>query len=192
MSVISKNVWGVTWFKNASDQGGAQRFAINYRSGDEVVVHSQTKKNGRMWGCVSPEKLIELVQSDHGIYEVLTHFPQKVYFDLDKAGRHPEYQAWAEEQIVRILPNAELATAGSITDEKTSVHVVVQNYTISSETDRKAMFLIADALDGFDEKVYTKNRNLKAVNQSKLDGRIQAVISETDLRATSSPASKPE
>ena len=77
MSVISKNVWGVTWFKNASDQGGAQRFAINYRSGDEVVVHSQTKKNGRMWGCVSPEKLLELVQSDHGIYEVLTHFPQK-------------------------------------------------------------------------------------------------------------------
>ena len=182
MSVSSINVWGVTWFKNASAQGGAQNIAIQYRSDDEVVIHSHTKKNGRMWGCCSPAKLLELIAANHGIFEIMTDFPQKVYFDLDKEGRHPEYREWAEAQIAQILPGAEMVASGSITDEKTSVHVVVQNYAINNETDRKALHLMCDRLDGFDGKVYTKNRNMKCVNQSKLDGRLQAVYTEPDLR----------
>jgi hypothetical protein len=182
MSVISKNVWGVVWFKNASDQGGALRVAMQYCEPDEVVVHSQTQKNGRMWACVKHDKLLELIESNHGIYEVLTTFPQKVYFDLDKKGCHPEYRAWAIDQIEKILPGAELALAGSLTTEKTSIHVVIQNYQINSVADQKAMQLITKRLDGFDEKVYTKNRNMKCTNQSKLDGRVQAVITESDLR----------
>lgn len=55
MAVNSRNVWGVTWFKNASDQGGAQRVAMDLRREGEVVVHTQTQKNGRMWGSCSPE-----------------------------------------------------------------------------------------------------------------------------------------
>ena len=182
MAVSSINVWGITWFKNASAQGGAQNIAIQYRSEGEVVIHSHTKKNGRMWACVSPEKLLELIAENHGIYEVLSLFPQKVYFDLDKEGRHPAYRGWAVAKIAQILPNAEMAASGSETDEKTSVHVVVQNYAINSETDRKALHLMCDRLDGFDDKVYTKNRNMKCVNQAKLDGRIQAVYNEPDLR----------
>ena len=75
-----------------------------------------------------------------------------------------------------------MALSGSLTTEKTSIRVVVQNYQINSVADQRAMHLITKRLDGFDEKVYNKNRNMKCVNQSKLDGRVQAVITETDLR----------
>ena len=182
MSVLSINVWGVLWFKNASALGGAQNIALQYCDDTQVVVHSVTKKNGRMWGCCTPEKLAELIAANHGIYEVLSEFPQKVYFDLDKAGRHPEYLDCATSEIQKMLPGAELAVSGSVTDEKTSYHVVVQNYQLNSENDRKAMRVLAGRLDGFDAAVYTKNRNMKCPNQSKLDGRVQAVMTVPDLR----------
>ncbi len=158
------------------------RIAMQHCDVDEVVITSQTQKHGRMWAAVKADKLLELLASNHGINEVLTTFPHKVFFDLDKKGRHPEYLEWAVDQIEQLLPGAQLAVSGSITDEKTSFHATVQNYAISNIADQKAMHLIAERLDGFDEKVYTKNHNMKCVNQSKLDGRIQAVVTEPNLR----------
>jgi hypothetical protein len=168
--------WGITWFKNFSKLGGAQNMAMQYCGEGEVVVHSQTVKHGRMWGCATPEQLVALTASNHGVYEVLTKFPHKAYFDLDMEGDHEDYLEKAEAEIQRILPGAELAVSGSRTEKKTSYHVVVQNYVIRSIDDRKAIRIMFKKMVGFDKAVYTTNRNMKCANQSKLDGRVQAIV----------------
>ena len=73
-----------------------------------------------------------------------------------------------------------MAVSGSVTDEKTSYHIILNSYLIKNEKDRDYIKNIVKYLnetydDSFDWKVYNKNRNMKAVNQSKGDGRIQQI-----------------
>jgi hypothetical protein len=100
---------------------------------------------------------------------------------LDKKGNHPNYLEEALANIEKEFPGADCAISGSITDEKTSYHIVVQNYVIHNEQERSAVPRIVGGYDGFDIAVYTKNRNMKCVNQSKLDGRVQESLGNADL-----------
>jgi hypothetical protein len=78
-----------------------------------------------------------------------------------------------------------MAVSGSITIEKESYHIVLNNYIIKNIEDRDYIKNIVQYLnntydDSFDWKVYTNNRNMKAINQSKADGRVQNIIINDD------------
>lgn len=187
--IVKTLAWGMTWFKNNTDKGGAMKAAITALKSDELVAHSQTKKNGRLWGCTSPEKLVNLITKNHGIYEVITNFPHKLYFDIDgKADCTNTFEKFTDfhmELINKYFPDGDAAISGSQTEEKWSLHITLNNYVIHNADERDAVkTLVRDVLKGeFDWKVYTKNRNMKAINQSKDDGRVQQIISNPNMKA---------
>ena len=138
MSIKELKVWKTIFYKNMSAEGGALKQAINNKPSDHVIVHSQTQKYGRMWGFTNNLSLLKLLEKNHGIYEVMTTFPFKVYFDIDKkvGGNGNEYLAKIKKDIQIYFPHCEFAVSGSITDEKTSFHIVLNNYMIHNEEER--------------------------------------------------------
>lgn len=187
--VKSLKIWKVDFFKNDDENGGAMAEAIKNCPVNNIVIHSQTKKNGRMWGYIEPTKFLALLEKNNGLYEVITQFPHKVYFDIDKKGASSsEYLDTIKNIILQYFPNAEMAISGSIKETKTSYHIVLQNYIIHDENERQHMkhlvkYICEHVDDSFDWKVYTKNRNMKCINQSKDDGRVQEIMENDDYKA---------
>jgi len=193
--VKSQRVWKVDFFKNDDENGGAMAEAIKQCPEGQIVIHSQTKKNGRMWGYIKPEQFVDMIKSNYGLYEVISKFPHKVYFDIDgkceRQHTEEEFKDWISATVDHILPffpNAEIAVSGSNTETKKSIHIVLQNYIIRDEEDRQKMKIlvkhIRENIDlEFDHTVYTKNRNMKIINQSKEDGRVQEIIMDSNFKA---------
>lgn len=174
-----------SFYKNDDANGGAMMEAIKTASSSDVILHSQTQKNGRVWGAMDPNNLLKIINKNYGLYEVLTKYPLKMYFDIDKkrgSETIDDFLNLCKNQILECFPNARMAISGSISDEKISYHIVLNNYTINNEIEMDNAKIIVHNLfkknDGFDWKVYTKNRNMKIINQSKLDGRIQEIIED--------------
>jgi hypothetical protein len=178
-----------TWFKNDDDKGGAMNDAISIKKSNEICILSHTKKMGRLWTSIDPNKFINLLHKNYGLYEIITNFPHKMYFDIDKKGDNisPTFLQDIKQTILQYFPNAEMAISGSIKTEKTSYHIVLQNYVIHNVEEQTTIKHIIKYLqtkeDSFDWKVYTKNRNMKCINQSKEDGRVQEIIENDDFKA---------
>lgn len=184
----TEKIWSHNWQKNDDENGGALKVAINNCKPEQVVVHSQTKKNGRIWTSMNECELLEMIKTNKGVYEVITKFPHKLFFDIDgKVERQhtkEEFDNWIDNTlgiIINHFPNAEFAISGSNTETKMSLHIVCNNYLIRNEDERqKVKTLVKYIRDNedltFDFTVYSKNRNMKAINQSKDDGRVQEII----------------
>jgi hypothetical protein len=177
----------MNFFKNNTAEGGAMKCAINDCKNGNIVIHSQTKKNGRMWGETEPAKLLTMLETNHGIYEVITSFPHQVYFDVDDDKSERTSLEQIKNMILEYFPLAEFAVSGSITEHKSSYHIILSNYLIRNKEERETMKHIVKQLckkdPAFDWKVYTPNRNMKCINQSKDDGRVQQIIENPDFRA---------
>ena len=174
---------GVKWYKNITKEGGAQDFLIQQmrpyedNNDNDVLIQSVTKR-GRAWAIVLERKLRQLVMTNQGINETITRFPHKVYFDFDKHERDDKFIDYIIPEINKYFPDADMSVSGSVTDTKTSYHVTLNNWLITNIEEQQAMKLIK--IDHIDPCVYTKNRNMKCVNQSKPDGRVQAKIIDED------------
>lgn len=177
------------FFKNNTEEYGAQALAIKTRGKNDIVVKSWTQKIGQIWGFVSPDKLIDLCQKNNGMYEIISDFPHKVYFDIDKKvdklyndEEQQEYMNKMINIINSIFPDAKCAVSGSYTSEKVSYHIILQNYMIYNLEDRETMKVIVNYIKNeydapFDNSVYSKNRPFKCINQSKpKENRIQGIL----------------
>jgi hypothetical protein len=181
--------WNISFYKNASEHGGAMAQAIKMRNPGTVIILSDTKKDGKMWGSVRPDKLCDLIKKNHGIYEVIVDYPHKLYFDIDC--KDPILGKPILEQVLELIktiwPNGNWGISGSIVDGvKESYHLVSDTYVIHNDTERdmvkSAVKFLQSKHNAFDWKVYTKNRNMKCINQSKTDGRVQEIIQGDDYR----------
>jgi hypothetical protein len=178
----------LNWLKNITKSGGAQNEVIKNKAKTDLVVHCHNKDLGRLWCTMNENELLERTDKNHGLYEVITDFPHKVYFDIDKKEKTDEtYLNKIIDKINELFPDSNMAISGSVTNDITSYHIVLNDYYIDCEKDRKQMKYIVKYLkiyfdDGFDWKVYTKNRNMKCVNQAKKDGRIQKIILNDDRK----------
>lgn len=181
---VSQTVWKTTFYRNTDEKGGAMVAAISGAKPEHIILHSHTRKNGRIWGSTTPDALLKLIENNKGIYEVIHNFPHKVYFDIDKKNddtiNHEEFIKDVRNIILEVFTDAAMNISGSITDTKISYHIVLENYAIHNEDERQKMKYIVKAMnakcDAFDWKVYTKNRNMKCINQSKEDGRVQEIL----------------
>lgn len=189
--VVIKKLYQTDFYKNDTSTGGAMIEAIKHKGSSHVVVHlhNETKKEGRMWGSMSPDNFIRLLDKHRGIHEVIHQFPHKVYFDIDKPGlQEPTFLEQVKGIIWQFFPFAEMAISGSFHETKTSFHIALQNYFICNEEQREkvkhlVMYIAQHLEPAFDSRVYNKNRNMKCINQCKKDGRIQAILENSDFRA---------
>jgi hypothetical protein len=182
--------WGLNWWKNASAECGAMNHVIKNKKAGDKVIHSETKKDGRMWASCSAEKVAELIKKNHGIYEVLCDYPYKLCFDIDCKNPVVDKPILEEtmQQIKSIWPNGNFAISGSIVENvKESYHIVSDTYVIHNNEERdmvkSAVKYLQSKNDAFDWKIYTPNRNMKCINQSKTDARIQEIIRGDDYRS---------
>ena len=177
----------INWLKNASENGGAMQLIINSKPENNNVIWSKTNKMGNMWADVNNDELLKLVEKDHSIYEVIHKFPHKVYFDIDADNKDYDIYEKLIPKIKELFIDADIAISGSKSDVRQSYHIVLNNYLINNEDERQTIKLLVKYLninfdDSFDTKVYTKNRNMKCINQSKEDGRTQSLILNEDIK----------
>jgi hypothetical protein len=195
MKIIESKYLGIKWLKNKTIEGGALYEVLKIKTPDSVVVHLHNKEKGRLWSYMDKKDLLELViKKNYGLYEVISSYPHKVYFDIDCEPKDLEkikVKSSKEllENIIKILsfhfPNPEFAISGVLTKSKYSYHIAISNYIITSNEERDELkslvtYFKEDLNYPFDTKVYTQNRNFKCINQSKLDGRIQKIIENND------------
>jgi hypothetical protein len=197
MKIIETKYLGIKWLKNKTIEGGSLYEILKSKTADSIVVHLHNKEKGRMWSYIDKKDLLELVvKKNYGLYEVISSYPYKVYFDIDC---EPEDLKKIEvntpnkllENIIKILnyffPNAEFAISGVLTKIKYSYHIAISNYLITNNEERDEIkslvtYFKEELNYPFDTKVYTQNRNFKCINQSKLDGRVQEIIQNKDVK----------
>ena len=160
----------------------------------QIVIHSHKSKNeARLWAPATPDYLLSSLKEDRGLYEVLSHYPYKVYFDIDHdAAPDPEFLNKIKTIIDEYFPDGDFAISGSVTPDKTSYHFVSNHYFIESKEDRDTLQTICKYLRenveyAFDPNPYSDNRFMKCVNQSKAednpkDKRVQQVIEQDNLK----------
>lgn len=128
---------------------------------------------------VNIEAVIELHNSN--ICEMLTTFPYRLYFDIDdKTCKLTLTKVFEILKKFFGLRKRDITVSGYETDSKHSYHVIAKNYTLNTPSDliymKKAVTAInASEFDGvnvFDPAVYTKNRQMKCVFQSKPQGTV--------------------
>jgi phage/plasmid-associated DNA primase len=177
-------------YKNISSNGGSHKYAIDNAPKENILVRIQTT-SGQKWGSMKPNTFLEKIKSNNGIYETLHRFPHKVYFDIDdKSGTVTDFERFTADSLSVLeeyFPNGDPAISGSFFAEKSSLHITFNNYMISNVEDRAFMeklvkYIIQKKLPSCDHGVYTKNRFIKCINQSKLDNRVQSVISNNNER----------
>ena len=177
----------VNFLKNNSSECGALNEILRINKDNKNVIHMHNKKHGRAWGLCSEDKILKLVAKNSGIYEVITKYPFKIYFDIDKQGKQDSsYLTEIKAIILKYFKDANLSISGSITDKKTSYHITLNNYLITNEEEKNSLKYLVKYFntieDGFDWKIYTKNRNMKAINQSKIGRETQDIIEDTEIK----------
>ena len=159
---------------------------------DERVIAFHTKKDGRGWSHCSPDTLLTLCSKNNGLYEVLTVYPKKVYFDVDfkdpsDGFNQDEFLTKLTEHIGTWMPDIQLAISGSVSPDKASFHLIAQNYVMHNDADLVRMKKLAMGMSvrfpSIDWCVYTKNRQMKLPNQSKPNRPIQLILDDYPLNA---------
>ena len=187
-------LFGLYWLQNKRGMSGAQAVVISQKKQNQIILKSWTKRYGALWTCCSPKQGRELLNSNKGIYEILTNYPQKVYFDIDREDLNDETAEYLNDLLLptinKYFPNADFAISGSVSrvdnTYKTSYHIVLTNYMLSNETEKYLLktlvgYLRVNVDVGFDTRVYNRNQCFKLVNQSKPNKAVQAVITKKEI-----------
>jgi hypothetical protein len=201
--------FGIYWYKNKKDSSKIEpQYKALYHCLSNVKEDKQViyKSNGfnMFWGIANYEQVKKMIEKDNGIYEVLPEMgKRKVYFDIDTKkeeahGSFIEHLEKCKEIILNHFPDARLQISGS-ESKKFSYHIILSNYYADNLSRIKLnlkAFCLCYQDYGFDTCVYTKNRNMKCINQTKglrkitvngkqrniKDNRVQAYIEgSTDL-----------
>ena len=139
---------------------------------------AEDKHRHHFFGMIHEDDILNTVQNNNfNLCEVLTSYPKRLYFDVDAIDTEVSI-----EDILAVLKTHfnlkpdDVTIAGYITPEKSSVHIVAHSLFISNpdELERiKQLVKYVKSLGGicsfFDDLVYTKNRQMKCIFQSKPD-----------------------
>ena len=181
----------INWLKNKTKDCGAQSEVIRLCPLNDIIVKSWTVKHGQAWTSCSELIMLNLIIKNHGLYEIISKYPHKVYFDIDCVDVEVIKSASLLPKLLvklnELFPDSDLSVSGSVTLVKESYHIVLNKYMINSVEDRNHIKAILKHLSliypevGYDWKVYTDNRAMKAINQSKTsDTRLQSIILNSD------------
>ena len=185
---ITQSYKSINWLKNKTKEGGAMDEVLKTKKEDDIAFTIISKKLGRMWGSCDTATALKLVEKNSGANEILHKFPMKVYFDIDKTENlKADDMTTYKNIILKYIPEAKMAISGSETNEKHSYHITLTNYVFNNETERDDFKIFVKEFlfeedSGFDTKVYTKNRNMKCINQSKPGcSRVQMILEDDKI-----------
>jgi len=194
---------GLNHIINKTAGGAEEKLMKNLKYGNVAIKRVYAKYAGRAnfqsWTQCTPLTFLTLVKSNKYLYEIVGNYPYKPYFDIDKKFTEDpkisidEFIPYYKVVLSQFFKNAEYAISGSITAEKLSLHIVINNYLVTNDDElrelRKIVKFIHNATletgidDGFDCGKYSlKKTIMKAVNQCKplQESRIQKPITEAD------------
>ena len=150
---------------------------------DDVRLYHATPNNRRLWALIPNRDIVKyLKRNNMNICEVLVNYPKKLYFDIDGS------LDCKLDEIMEILykyfdKNPDnWSVSGYENNERHSYHIVNNMYVISSSDElmrvKKMVSFIKHSVNkNFDDAVYSKNRNMKCIYQSKPETKnIQKLI----------------
>ena len=171
------------FFKNITQDFGAQQMAIDEKKDYENII-VRWRDKGKSWGLCSEKDILRLLEKNISLFEMLHDFPYKVYFDIDgdKNCRLEEIK----NIINKNFTNAKMSISGYETEEKNSYHIILNNYIINNVEERDKLKIIVKHFktlnSNFDDRVYSSNRQMKAVNQGKPNKPIQNIIEDDNIK----------
>lgn len=186
---------GITGYKNTSKVTDptvrALHHIISIVEENQTIILRWDGKHSKEWFIVSHPQLITLTETNFHLYETLTNSTKgKPNFDIELIPlidtSFEQHIQKSKDIILTQFPDANFQVSGSKTDDKWSYHIVLSNYIF---TDYKKYILKMKAFTKcypiFDNAIYTNNRFMKCVNQSKgykkdsktPDNRKQLIIS---------------
>lgn len=179
MTTYEKIIYGYRWLGHT----GSMNQLLDGIKDDEQILQMTHGKN-IMFTKIKINDILPLIDTKNSnICEILHHFPKKIYFDVD--GKDPkECNLTAVKDIInKHFDNPKMSISGSETDTKNSYHIVLNDYIIQNERqliDLKNLvqYIKENENKYFDDKVYTKNRAMKMINQSKPDREKQLIIED--------------
>ena len=188
---------GIYWYenkpntKNKDPKLKALHHCLNNVKENELVIHKSDNRY-RKWGIATENELKKMTETDNHIFEVLTEKQKKkVYFDIDINPNLTKYSFTehlekCKEFILELFSKANFQITGNESESKYSYHIILSNYVFTNQYNLLKAFTVFYKDYGFDNGVYTINRNMKCINQSKgykqvekkwlKDTRIQAYI----------------
>ncbi|KAJ3001469.1 hypothetical protein HKX48_002852, partial [Thoreauomyces humboldtii] len=147
------------------------------------------------YAIVESKSIPDLISLDRQLFEIMhADRRQKLVFDIDFKGENSPLED-AKAVLEAKFLNARFNISGSTqinkemrdgklkTFTKFSYHIILENYFAScNDALRKQMMVICleNKHLGFDETVYKKDGQMKFINQSKGDGRVQKYISGSE------------
>lgn len=191
---------GVNWYENTKDSKSVSPefkslyHCLNTKTADQYIIY-RTDNQYHRWANCTENQVKEMINENHHIYEVLPKNGQrKVYFDIDclKTKTKLSFQEFIEKCtciIQSLFKDAVFQISGS-ESEKYSLHIIVSNYYSNNQKEMKVLKTFCEFFSdfGFDPSVYSINRNMKCINQSKgykskiIDGK-QTRIKDTRIQA---------
>ena len=123
---------GLKWIKNITKLCGAQDYVLSTISDVEIPIKAESANHqASLWTKVNDQELLKLLQSNHGIYEIIqSHVKRKVFFDID--GKEEIDLNVLKTIIHEKFPNANLQISGSNLPKKGvpnwSYHIILSNY----------------------------------------------------------------
>lgn len=176
-----------TWCrKKISERGTSykpQEEAIRERTDpSHMLVKSETARNGFLFTTIPREIFLTWLEGDFGLQEIIEpHKPAKVYFDCDYTYGEENTPPPTLTNILiflkSVFPHGDFQVSGSETDKKLSYHICVNNYITRNQEERTYLKYLCQKFPEYylDPLVYTKNRCMKCVNQSKTKDKGQRV-----------------
>ena len=174
----SIKIANIECLKNITSDGGAMHEIIRTKKEGHICLAFENKL-GRQWGTTTPANLVKQIKKNLGAYEIIM-FPLKPYFDIDDL-TFSNLKIFTDI-INEKIPNGKLSISGSETKEKHSYHITINNYIINNVEERNDFinfikYLKKECHKSFDAGVYGNNKQMKLVNQTKLnDERKQLII----------------
>lgn len=170
--------------KNITEEGGALYKCIDDLKPNHNIIHIDNKNIGKLWGQINENQILELLNKNIGLFEVIHKFPYKVYFDID--GDNNCNLNDIKNIINKHFKGCNMSISGYEIENKNSYHIILNNYIINNVEEREKLKIIVKYFNSlnsnFDWKVYTKNRNMKAINQSKRGKETQKIIEDSNYK----------
>ena len=180
MTTFEMIIHGYRWLGHT----GSMNQLLDGIKDDEQILQMTNKHKQIMFTKIKINEILPLIDTNNNnICEILHRYPKKIYFDVD--GKDPkECNLTSVKDIInKYFDNPKMTISGSETEEKHSYHIVLNDYIIQNEhqlIDLKNLVKHIKENDNkyFDDKVYTKNRAMKMINQSKPDREKQIIIED--------------
>jgi len=180
----SRKVFNVKWgFGEGNQKTLIEKMQTINKERLFKMVHP---KYGHGWTILKEDNIIDLIENNNGfICEVLASYPKKVYFDIDC----DEPEKLQLDDVIMIIykyfGDVELAISGSEEATKKSYHITIPNMIIKDINELEEMKKLVQKIkmidcEYFDTLVYSKNRAMKCIFQSKPERQQQMIIRDTN------------